>query len=72
MSCKSWVCIVEAMRQACAHRVLEGLTQTLQKLYIQALLCGKKMIKGFAKQFPESCVVRTKMNWAKGEEIVYP
>jgi hypothetical protein len=37
-----------------------------------ALLCGKKMIKGFAKQFPEYCVVRTRMSWAKGEEIVYP
>ena len=72
MSRKSWVCLVEAARWACAHGVLEGLTQTLQKLYIQALLCGEKLIKGFARQFPESCAVRTKRSWAKGEEIAPP
>lgn len=33
-------------------------------------LCGKKMIKGPAKQFPEYRVVRTAMSSAKGEEIV--
>lgn len=35
-------------------------------------LCGRKTIKGSAKQFPEYCVVRTAMSSAKGEEIVSP